>query len=896
MDRTYAKSGGVALYVDQSLGCKMVPSMSTTIDGIMECLTIEIIVAESKNIIISCIYRTPGSCIDIFNQELDNMFGNTSNKVHILCGDFNVDLLNPHGNPKITHFLNTRYSNSLFPLITKPSRITVDTATLIDNIFFSAIECQTTAGLLLSDISDHLPVFGIFRQLIRKEKNVNTPNLNQTRCRSPGAVAALKADLNSQTWNEVYSFDNPDQAYEAFLSTFLKLYDKHCPLRTSINNNKSKQHSPWLTKGLENACKKKNLLYKLYMKNRTKEAETRYKTYKNKLVSIIRVKKKDYYHQQLEQHKSNIQGTWKILNSIIKKGKVKNVYPNQFKKDNLIIHESKEIVNEFNNFFVNVGPTLASAIEEQRDADGLNERNIKSNPSSIFIRKVQESEIVEIVKQFKNKRSTDHNDIDMMLVKEIIYSIVTPFTYICNLSFLTGIFPSKMKIAKVIPIFKSGDKFNFTNYRPISLLSQFSKILEKLFAARLDNFIDKHNLLSKHQYGFRPNMSTSMAVIDLVEQISEATNNKQFTVGVFIDLSKAFDTIQHGLLLKKMERYGVRGTANEWLKSYLSDRLQYVNMNSIDSQKKSITYGVPQGSVLGPKLFIMYINDVCEILSRMSCVLFADDTSLCCSGTDLDQLLDTVQEELSVLKKWFDVNKLSLNISKTKFIIFGNRPIKSGVKIKIDDVEIERVFETKFLGVIIDNKLNWKSHINYIRTKISKTIAIMYRIKPFLDQNSLHMLYSSLVLPYISYCVEVWGNNYKTVIQPIFILQKKAIRIASHSDYYAPSNPLFLQLHTLKLQDLVDLNTAIIMYKAKNELLPTCIQELFHARESQYNLRGVAIFQGTNVRINNKERCVSVRGVKLWNRLDEDLKNCTSIKVFKRMYKSNIMHGYSTLE
>ena len=578
------------------------------------------------------------------------------------------------------------------------------------------------------------------------------------------------------------------------------------------------------------------------------------------------------------------------------KGTPKPEYPNQFTKDNLIIQDTKEIVNKFNNFFVNAGPTLANRIVELRDTTGINEKNIKPNLSSIFIKNVHESEIIEIVNHFKNKRSTDHTDLDMMLVKEIINTIVKPFTYICNQSFITGIFPRNMKIAKVIPIFKSGDKYQFTNYRPISLLSQFSKILEKLFAARLDSFIDKHKLLSEHQYGFRPNRSTSMAVIDLVEQITTATNNKQYTVGVFIDLSKAFDTIHHEILLKKLEIYGVRGKANEWLKSYLSNRLQYVHMNGTDSNKEEITYGVPQGSVLGPRLFIMYINDVCEIFNQMSCVLFADDTSLCCSGKHLDQLLDTVQNELSALKNWFDVNKLSLNVSKTKFIIFGNRPITKGAKIMINNVEIERVFETKFLGVTIDNKLNWKTHINNIRTKISKTIAVMYRMKPMLNQKSLYMLYCSLVLPYMSYCVEVWGNNYKTAIKPIVLLQKKAIRLVSKSEYYAPTNPLFIDLQTLKLEDLVEFSTALIMYKAHNHLLPTCIQELFQPRDCQYELRGTAIFKQKKARINNKNRCVSVIGVKIWNSLDTDLKNCNSIYKFKKMYKANVINTYRTLE
>ena len=381
----------------------------------------------------------------------------------------------------------------------------------------------------------------------------------------------------------------------------------------------------------------------------------------------------------------------------------------------------------------------------------------------------------------------------MMIVKKIIDNIVKPFTHICNQSFQTGIFPNKMKTAKIIPIYKSGDKQLLTNYRPISLLSQFSKILEKLFVERLDCFIDKHELLSNNQYGFRTSRSTSMAVVDLVENISKATDNKQYTLGVFIDLKKAFDTIDHEILLKKMQRYGIRGLALSWLKSYLENRPQFVSLEGVESHTQHASFGVPQGSVLGPKLFILYINDICKALQNMKCVLFADDTSLYSSGADLEQLLHVVQKDLNILHKWFAINKLSLNISKTKFIIFGNKMINTEIHLTINNIQIEQTNNTKFLGIIIDNKLTWKPYIDTLKRKLSKTIAILYKMKSIINKKSLQTLYRSLLLPYLTYCVEVWGNTYKTIINPIYILQKKAIRIVNLSDYYAPTNPLFIK-------------------------------------------------------------------------------------------------------
>ena len=433
----------------------------------------------------------------------------------------------------------------------------------------------------------------------------------------------------------------------------------------------------------------------------------------------------------------------------------------------------KEIANEFNNFFVNVGPNLAREIEEPREKDGLDEKLINLNPHSIFISSVNEQEILQIVNKFKNKKSTDHTNNDMMIVKNIIETIVTPLTHICNLSFETGIFPEKMKTAKVIPIFKNGDKQELTNYRPISLLSQFSKILEKLYVERLDNFIEKHHLLSNQQYGFRANRSTSMAVAELVENITKAIDNNQYTIGVFIVLKKAFDTIHHDILLKKMQRYGIRGIALSWLESYLKDRKQFVHLNGVDSETRQAAYGVPQGSVLGPKLFILYINDICEALVKMKCVLFADDTSLYSSGADLGRLLHEVESDLKILNKWFDINKLSLNISKTNFIIFGNKKTYVPINLTINGIKLEQTNQTKFLGIIIDNKLTWKPHIDTLKRKLSKIIAILYKLKGLINKESLQTLYCSLLFPYLIYCVEVWGNTYKTIIHPIYMLQKK---------------------------------------------------------------------------------------------------------------------------
>lgn len=436
------------------------------------------------------------------------------------------------------------------------------------------------------------------------------------------------------------------------------------------------------------------------------------------------------------------------------------------------------------------------------------------NVNSIFLGKVEKEEILNTVKSCASKGSTDCVDMDMILVKNIIELVIEPFTYICNLSFSSGVFPDNMKTAKVIPLYKNGDKHVFSNYRPVSLLPQFSKILEKLFVIRLDKFIDRYNVLSNSQNGFRTNHSTSMALMELTEEISTAIDKRQYFVSIFVDLKKAFDTIDHTILLKKLSKYSIRGVAHKLVSSYLENRKQYVQINNVKSESHYIQCGVPQGSVPGPKLFILYSNDFVYVSKLLKCILFVDDTTLFYCEEDITQVLSVVKQEFKRLKTWFDVNKLSLNLEKTNFMKFSNRGRDTGASINIDGIEINRVRKTKFLGVILDENLCWKSHIHYTKAKISKTIAMLHKVKDSLDSRALYILYNTMIVPYLTYCIEVWGNACKTYTQSIFILQKRAIRIITRKRYRDPTNPLFLQLKLLKFNELVDYSILQIMLKA----------------------------------------------------------------------------------
>ena len=509
------------------------------------------------------------------------------------------------------------------------------------------------------------------------------------------------------------------------------------------------------------------------MKTRTNVSEEKYKKYKNKLTAILRRCEKQYFTELLEINKGNMKETWKILNGLInKKSKGKQI-STEFNGDESKITGDKTIANGFNNFFVNIGPSLAKRIPKCKDSLFMQFLPDKIE-DTMFLQPVTEEEIMQQVKNAKNKKSKDHDQFDMCPVKKIIPYIVKPLAHICNTSLMNGIFPDRMKIARVIPLFKNGDVKELSNYRPVSILPQFSKILEKVFHNRLMSFINDKQILNNSQFGFRKNMSTALAIIELVEEITTAIDEGKTTVGVFIDLKKAFDTVDHNILVKKLEHYGIRGLAKDWVCSYLESRRQYVCINDSNSDCLDVKCGVPQGSILGPALFILYVNDMCNVSKSLKSILFADDTNLFYAGKDLDEVCKIVSRELNILHIWFQVNKLSLNVAKTNFMIFGNKRFEENYMISINGMNINRVYVTKFLGVHIDSKLNWNEHISVIKTKVAKNVSIMNRVKHCLINSALYSLYCTLILPYLSYCCEIWGNTYKSRIHPIIYFAKKS--------------------------------------------------------------------------------------------------------------------------
>ena len=702
---------------------------------------------SGKHIYLGNIYRPPvynttnehiQQFINEINLTLVNLNKSRSNIIWV--GDFNIDLLKLQEKLIFRDFLLNMISHGLVPTLTLPTRIGDTSATLIDNVFSNFWERpqSTSSGIIITPISDHFPYF----YSLSNATNYTKPN-KYISYRKFNNDNVTKLRLELESLDIMHLLDNeetadPNTNYNIIQNIFKLALEKHMPVIKSKYNKYKHKKTNWITFGILRSIKFRDNMYRRLRQTPLNTIE--YQNLKFNLLSynkilkkVIREAKLKFYQSKFEKYKSNSKETWQTINEIINKKDTKTL-PDFMIIENEKVTDKSVIANKFNDYFNNIGHQMAGAIDVKSDCSFKDYLQTRCFTTFSF-ECVSENYIKNTIKNLNSKSSSGHDEISTNLLKQLDI-LIEPLTLIVNQSLRTGIFPDKCKISKIIPIYKKNDAYCIENYRPISLLPSMSKIFEKVAFDQLFSYFRNNGYFFKNQYGFKKLHSTEHAILEVVDRITLDLDKGYTPLAIYLDLSKAFDTLDFNILLQKLQYYGIKDKALDWFHSYLHNRVQYVEFNHTVSKMANISLGVPQGSILGPLLYIIYTNDIQFSSKFFHFINYADDTTLLNS---MAQVHDSavVNTELKNVCDWLSANRLSLNIKKTKFMVFHNKNKKVDTiafDIKVENMKIDRISAFNLLGITLDEHLNWNSHINVTSMKIARSVGILCKVKNILPE------------------------------------------------------------------------------------------------------------------------------------------------------------------
>ena len=823
----------------------------------------------------------------MLNPERFNEFENVIDKIDAenkelyILGDVNCNLL-PEASAHISsHLTNIFDIYGLSQLITEPTRVTLVSKTLIDLCITNSPEKVSNSGVIHLGISDHSLVF-----MTRKVHHDRfCPRTIEMRQFKHFQKNKFLNDLEQMPWSNVDLCSDPNDMWHEWKQMFVSCMDKHAPRKLK---RISKKRAPWITKGLLNKIHRRDLIKKKAISSNDHEMWEQFKCARNQANNAIKQAKKRYFSDNLKVSKGNPRKTWNLINELTSRNTSKSTNILEIQVDNRTISSPGDMAEAFNDHFTNIGQVLAQEVPSAE----VNPEFYLSHTDKAFHLKTPSLDVVfNLLRNIDEKKATGLDMIPSKLLK-MAASIVTPsLTAIFTKSIITGIYPTEWKMARVTPVFKKGEKSDLNNYRPISVIPVVSKVFEKIVYDQLYQYLNDNQLLSSCQSGFRSLHSTLTALLEATNSWSVSIDNGFLNGVVFIDIKKAFDTIDHEIILRKLSYFGADQATAKWFQSYLSNRTQRCNVNGNLSTASTVTCGVPQGSILGPLLFLMYINDLPNCLRVAAPRMFADDTSITLSAKTVADLKLAVTSELNNLTCWLRANKLSLNVAKTELMIIGSRQRLNTqceeINISIDDRTIKRVDHIKSLGLTIDAQLSWSKHVDEISKKVSSAIGALKRVRPFIPTDVAVQIYNALILPHFDYCSPVWDGMSGCLSDKLQKLQNRAARVITQSPFDTSSNLLLAMLRWEKLSLRRKKQKALIMYKTLNELAPDYLQCLFTERHvNDYNLRnleGKLSLPKPNTNYLKRSFCYS--GACLWNNLPQDLKSVCSIGQFKRGIK-----------
>lgn len=839
------------------------------------------ITLEHKNVHyeISCIYRSPQSSIETFVQDLNVYFTeNKSNNVEILIGDININLLN-NTDLNVVNYISTLSSYGFQSHINSITRS--ESGTCLDHIFVKnnnkLSNVYTKPYILNYDITDHFPImlnFSHATNIKRTENNVRAVVKNKIN------YIKLNYLFENEKWNDVFETNNPEEAYTLFINKFSELYLK-CKT-TSISYNKiNKKIKPWITNGIIISIKKRDRLKKQLQNNFTEEKEREYKRYRNNLKKVIDYTKNLYYKTKIDENKNNLKKIYEILSEYNNQYKKQNKIPITIPMENNNNCNLKEKANFCNDYFSKIGLDMYNQIPNLS-----NIFQMKNACNSMFLRPVDHNTLIKHINSLKNNSAPGHDGISAELIKKLHIYLIEPLKYIINLIFKTGIIPKSFKSSIITPVFKSGDKSLINNYRPISTISNFAKLFEKCLKERLAGFLDKNGLLSENQFGFSPGLSTADAMHKLIEHVRSKLDSGKRCLAVFLDLAKAFDTVPHRQLLDVLEKNGVRGPVLQVFTNYLVERQQYVKIDDTLSDPCTVKIGIPQGTVLGPLLFILYINSLTTLNINGIIISYADDTVIAFDGDTWEEVKKCAQNGIMLVKKWLDIYKLTLNVQKTNYIAFSktktNRPFFTHLDIQNLPDKIHEASNVKYLGIFIDSNLKWDLHTAHLTKKLNFLIYKFYTIRNILDRSVLITIYQSLVESILRYGILLWGSMYYNSLNPLQKMQNKILKIILKKPFLYPTQGIYNETY-INIRTLFYITVCCFIHNRETIRYPINHNQNTRSNEDNQLILPVCYSEFG-------KRSIKFIGPKLYNLLPRHIRNIKS-KRFSKIVKLYIVNN-----
>ena len=885
------RGGGITVYVAQQYSASVMQRYTTS-SPVIESLFIEVChTALRQSFIIASIYKPPAAdCIN-FTEKLCNYLSNIAvkNIETVVCGDFNVDLFNVDTHAPTAEFVHKLLSLSFTPIITKPTRVTGHSATLIDNIFVN-YSSDYKAGIMTNDISDHFPIFIIKKTFFTSSSKSNATQITY-RIINEQTLLQLREVLLEIDFSFVAEEQNNNVAFELFSASIYNAFNVSCPLKTKTVSPR-KLRKPWITDEILSCIRLRNAYSVLAKTNRF--PIQLYNQYRNNVTGKIRAAKRQYYSHKFRILKNNVKATWKLINSILRpcstsqsKLAIKKVISN-----NTVYTEEQDIAEQFNDHFVSVGRKVQENIVPNNIDPMLFMKG--SYPNSFYYSNVCANDVHNIIQGFKNKPSGLYS-IPVVVLKTITDIISPIIACLINRCFLNGEFPQCLKVARVTPIYKGNDHSDVSNYRPISVVPVLSKIFEKIIYKQLYTYIEKHDILFKYQYGFRSKRSTIQAITNHLNNVYARLEQNHTVLSIFLDFKKAFDCVDHNILLAKLHYYGIRGIAHKWFKSYLENRIQFTVVGKAQSCTKKVLCGVPQGTNLGPLLFLIFINDLPNSSDLFKYTLFADDSTLTAKfPRNESDITSKINDGLSFVNYWLMSNKIAINADKTKYVTFAYKQKPKLELLRIGDIKIKETDHIKFLGIYLDSNFKFKFHVKYITNKVARSIGILNKFKYFLPTLVMRTLYITFIQPYLSYGVQSWFSTFSNNTNSIVMLQKRAIRIVTNSEYLAHTACLFKSLNILNLNDVYKLHVLVYMYKTIHEhfdrqLLSSLV---LHSDVHNYATRNASQFVLPRYSRTMSRFSLQYRGPALWNELPQRLREIKTLKQFKVKLTETLLATY----